>query len=105
MPSKTPHRNGTDPVENGINGTNDVEMKDDTPSSMKGGKSKKVKESDEEMTVVVPPSKGTKLSAPPPADTDGDVVMDDSEKKGDIEAQEIEVDPVTKTVSGRAHSS
>lgn len=103
MPSKTPHTNGTDPVENGINSTKDVEMTEDKPSSMKGGKGKKVKESDEEMTVVVPPSKGSKLSAPPPPDTDGDVIMDDSEKAADAKA-EAEVDPVTKTVSGMLFS-
>jgi 26S proteasome regulatory subunit N3 len=100
MPSKTPHTNGTDPVENGINGTKDVEMKEDTPSSMKGGKGKKVKDSDEEMTVVVPPSKGSKLSAPPPPDTDGDIIMDDSEKPVDATSAELEVDPVEKAISG-----
>lgn len=100
MPSKTPHTNGTDPVENGINGTKDVEMKEDTTSSMKGGKGKKVKESDEEMTVVVPPSKGSKLSAPPPPDTDGDIIVDDSEKLVDATSAELEVDPVEKAISG-----
>ena len=99
MPSKTPHTNGTDPVENGINGRKDVEMKEDTPTSMKAGKSKKIKESDEEMTVVVPPSKSSKLSALPPMDTDEDVVMDDSEQPTDAQT-DLEVDPVTKTVSG-----
>lgn len=100
MPSKTPHTNGTDPVENGINGTKDVEMKEDTPSSMKGGKSKKVKDSDEEMTVVVPPSKSSKLSAPPPPDTDSDIIMDDLEKPVDTASAEVEVDPVEKAISG-----
>jgi 26S proteasome regulatory subunit N3 len=100
LPSKTPHTNGTDPVENGINGTKDVEMKEDTPSSMKSGKGKKVKDGDEEMTVVVPPSKGSKLSAPPPPDTDGDVAMDDSETSADATPAEMEVDPVEKAISG-----
>jgi 26S proteasome regulatory subunit N3 len=99
MPSKTPHTNGTDPVENGINGTKDVEMKEDTPSSMKGGKGKKTKESDEEMTVVVPPSKGSKLSAPQPIDANNDVAMGESEKPADAKTEE-EVDPVAKTISG-----
>lgn len=101
MPSKTPHTNGTDPVENGINGTKDIEMKEDAPSSMKGGKGKKVKEGqDEEMIVVVPPSKGSKLSAPPPEDEDGDVLMDESEKTGDDQPAVVKVDPVTQAVSG-----
>lgn len=100
MPSKTPHTNGTDPVENGISGTKDVEMKEDTQTSIKAGKGKKVKDSDEEMTVVVPPSKSSKLSAPPPPDTDGDVNMDDSEKPLNTTSAELEVDPVEKAVSG-----
>lgn len=100
MPSKTPHTNGSDPVENGINGTKDVEMKEDTPSSMKGGKGKKIKDGDEEMTVVVPPSKGSKLSAPLPSDNDSDVVMDESEKSVDVTPVELEVDPVEKAISG-----
>ncbi len=99
MPSKAPHSNGTDPVENGINGTKDVEMKDDAPASKKGGKGKKVKEGEEEMTVVVPPSKGQKLSAPPPADQEEDIVMGDSEKTVDESVVET-VDPVVKTISG-----
>jgi 26S proteasome regulatory subunit N3 len=98
MPSKTPHTNGTDPVENGVNSTKDVEMKDDAPAPVKGGKGKKVKEGEEEMTVVVPPSKGSKLSAPP-KDNDGDITMDGPVVDG--EGDEIkEVDPVAKAVSG-----
>jgi 26S proteasome regulatory subunit N3 len=101
MPSKTDRTNGTDPVENGINGTKDVEMKEDAPAPIKGGKGKKVKDgSEEEMTVVVPPSKGSKLSALPPADGDGDVLMDGSETTGEDKPAEVEVDPVEKAVSG-----
>ena len=80
-------------------------MKEDTPSSMKGGKSKKVKDSDEEMTVIVPPSKSSKLSAPPPPDSDGDVIMDESEKPVDTTSTELEVDPVEKAISGMLPSS
>jgi 26S proteasome regulatory subunit N3 len=100
MPSKTPHTNGTDPVENGINGTKDIEMKDDAPAPLKGGKGKKVKEGEEEMTVVVPPSKGSKLSAPPPKDNDGDVAMDGAEEINGEDAGAVKIDPVTKAVSG-----
>ena len=100
MPSKTPHTNGTDPVENGVNGTKDVEMKDDAPTPLKGGKGKKAKEgNEEEMTVVVPPSKGSKLSAPPPKDTEGDVAMDGSEVGAEDDGA-VKIDPVAKTVSG-----
>lgn len=103
MPSKTPHTNGNKPVENGINGTKDVEMKDDAPNPLKGGKGKKVKEGEEEMTVVVPPSKGSKLSAPPKKDTDGDVAMD-----GEVEGEDdsaVKVDPVTQAISGTLTAS
>ncbi|KUJ14892.1 uncharacterized protein LY89DRAFT_783948 [Mollisia scopiformis] len=99
MPSKTPHTNGDKPVENGVNGTKDVEMKDDAPAPLKGGKGKKVKEGDEEMTVVVPPSKGSKLSAPPPKDTDGDVVMDGPEEINGDDAGAVQIDPVAKAVA------
>ncbi|KAG4025496.1 hypothetical protein MFRU_056g00110 [Monilinia fructicola] len=95
MPGKTPYKNGADPVENGINGA----KKDDAKSSLKGGKGKKTKEgSEEEMTVVVPPSKGSKLSAPPPKDGDGDVDMDGSAEGGE-DASAVKVDPVAKAVA------
>ena len=100
MPSKTPHTNGTDKVENGVNGTKDVEMKDDAPALLKGGKGKKTKEGDEEMTVVVPPSKGSKLSAITPKETDGDVAMGGAEEGNDEDAGAVKVDPVVKAVSG-----
>jgi 26S proteasome regulatory subunit N3 len=99
MPSKTPHTNGTGPVENSVNGTKDVEMKDDAPTPLKCGKSKKAKEGEEEMTVVVPPPKGSKLSAPLPKDGDGDVDMGGSEKAVEEDAGAVKIDPVTKTVS------
>jgi len=100
MPSKTPHTNGTDKLGNGINGTRDVEMKDDAPAPLKGGKGKKAKEGEEEMTVVVPPSKGSKLSAPPPKDTDGDVAMDGAEEVAKEDESAVKVDPVAKAVAG-----
>lgn len=100
MPSKTPHTNGDKSVENGINGTKDVEMEDNAPAPLKGGKGKKAKEGEEEMTVVVPPSKGSKLSTPPSKDTDGDVVMDGPEEIVGEDAGAVKVDPVTQAVSG-----
>ncbi|KAF7944969.1 uncharacterized protein EAE97_005602 [Botrytis byssoidea] len=94
MPGKTPYKKGTDPVENGINGT----KKDDAKTSLKGGKGKKTKEGEEEMTVVVPASKSSKLSAPPPKDGDGDVAMDGS-AEGEEGAGVEKVDPVAKAVA------
>lgn len=87
-------------MENRVNGTKDVEMKDDAPSSLKGGKGKKLKEGDEEMTVVVPPSKGSKLSAPPVKDTEGDIPMDGFEDEDGEDAGAVKIDPVAKAVSG-----
>lgn len=98
MPSKTP--NGNEPVENGIRGNQDIEMKDDS-SSLKGKAKKPTKDGDEEMTVVVPPSKTSKQSptGPPPGDVDMDVAMDDAADKTDD--AEVKIDPVSQTVSGR----
>ncbi|EHK97976.1 putative 26S proteasome regulatory subunit rpn3 [Glarea lozoyensis 74030] len=98
MPSKTPHTNGNEPVENGVNGTKDVEMKDDAPTSLKGGKGKKSKDGEEEMTVVVPPSKASKLSSSPGKDQEGDVVMEGEEQTAEDDGA-VKVDPVTKAVS------
>lgn len=95
MPSKTPHTNGNDPVENG---THDIEMKDDAPASKKGGKGKKVNQGEDEMTVVVPPSKASKLSAPPPPDAEGDVAMDEETATSEVKA---EVDPIALTIASK----
>lgn len=100
MPGKTPHRNGNDPVENGINGAEDIEMKDDAPNPLKAGKGKKAKEGDEEMTVVVPPSKGSKLAAPPSKDNEGDVAMDGFVDEEGANSTALKVDPIAQTVSG-----
>ena len=95
MPGKTPNGNGKEPVENGgYPGSKDIEMKDE--SSLKGKGKKALKEGDDEMTVVVPPSK-KQSSAPQPNDGDGDVAMDDSDKADD---GEVKVDPVVQAVSG-----
>ncbi|EON98029.1 putative 26s proteasome non-atpase regulatory subunit 3 protein [Phaeoacremonium minimum UCRPA7] len=94
MPGKTPNGNGKEPVENGgYSGSKDIEMKDE--SSLKGKGKKALKEGDDEMTVVVPPSK-KQSSAPQPNDGDGDVAMDDSDKADD---GEVKVDPVVQAVS------
>lgn len=95
--------NGTEPVENGVvsNGTTeDVEMADDEVTVPSKGKSRKDKEGDDEMTVVVPPSKGSKLTAEGSIDEDGDAVMNGAEETKDGEAEVEKTDPVTKAVSG-----
>ena len=100
MPGKTPHTNGDKPVENGINGTKDVEMKDDAPTALKGGKGKKLKEGEEEMTVVVPPLKGSKLSSTLQKDNDDDVIMDGPEDASEEDAGAVKIDPVAQTIAG-----
>jgi 26S proteasome regulatory subunit N3 len=102
MPSKTPHTNGNEPVENGVNGTKDIEMKDDVPGSLKSGKGKKSKDGEEEMTVVVPPSKALKLSSIPDKDQEGDILMEGEGETGEEDGA-VKVDPVTKAVSGRLY--
>lgn len=94
MPGKTPDK---EPVGNGgYRGGKDVDMKDKDAKS-KAKKSSK-KEGEDEMTVVVPPSKTPKqASVPPPNDAEGDVAMDDAEKAG---GGEEKVDPVAQTVNG-----
>ncbi|KAK3317853.1 proteasome regulatory subunit C-terminal-domain-containing protein [Cercophora scortea] len=92
MPGKTPDK---EPVENGgYRGGKDIDMKD---SDLKPKGQKSAKEGDDEMTVVVPPSKATKQSsAPPPNDADGDVAMDDPSKAED---GEVKVDPIVQTIN------
>lgn len=100
MPGKTPNGNGKEPVENGgYPGSKDIDMKDESSSSLKGKGKKGAKDGDEEMTVVVPISK-KQSSAQPPNDADGDVSMDDADKDG-----EDKVDPVAQAVSGNAFPS
>ena len=54
-----PQANGTEPVENGVNGTDDVEMDNDGSEQVRIGNTE---DCDEEMTVVVPPPKSSKLN-------------------------------------------
>jgi 26S proteasome regulatory subunit N3 len=90
MPGKTPRSNGQKPVENSVKKSKDAE-------SGKSKSKKAAKDGDEEMTVVVPPSKATKQSsAPPPADADGDVSMSGEDKAGD-EAEKV--DPAVQAVA------
>src|SRR2546421_4113469 len=62
MGEDKPQTNGNDLVQNGVNGTSeDIEMDDESTSPVTGAKGKD-KDGDEEMTVVVPPSKTAKVS-------------------------------------------
>ena len=96
MGEDKPQTNGNDLVQNGVNGTSeDIEMDDESTSPVTGAKGKD-KDGDEEMTVVVPPSKTPKLGTDKGQDGDMDV---DVVKDADT-PEEVKVDPVAKAVSG-----
>ena len=59
----------------------------------------KVKIGDDEMTVVVPPPKSSKLSGSSGHDTEGDVAMDNTENAQSTNS-EAQVDPKAKAVAG-----
>ncbi|CAH0037792.1 unnamed protein product [Clonostachys solani] len=83
MPGKTPHNSGRKPAENGVRNNKDADKAK--------GKKPTAKDGDEEMTVVVPPSKSTKQQQS--GDADGDVDM-----AGDDKAED-KVDPAVQAVA------
>ncbi|KAK2757962.1 26S proteasome non-ATPase regulatory subunit [Arachnomyces sp. PD_36] len=91
-----PHTNGTDPVENGVNGTEDVEMKEDSPNGHANSTGKD-NDGDEEMTVVVPAAKGAKASGSG-RDKEGDIAMEGAGDEAG-ETQAAEVDPKVKAIA------
>ncbi|CEL07760.1 Putative 26S proteasome non-ATPase regulatory subunit 3 [Aspergillus calidoustus] len=68
-----PHTNGTDPTKNGVNGSEDVEMEEDT---------------------AVPPTKGSRKPGDKGQDQEGDVAMEGVEG----EEPESEIDPKAKAI-------
>ncbi|KAJ5538004.1 26S proteasome regulatory subunit rpn3 [Penicillium frequentans] len=90
------HANGSKSTENGVNGSEDVEMGEDTAGAPKSSfNTRKDRNGDEKMTVVVPPTKGSRSSNK--AGQDEDVTMEGSEDD-DAEKTEPEVDPTTKAI-------
>ncbi|KAJ6040080.1 uncharacterized protein N7446_004605 [Penicillium canescens] len=93
MGEKDSHTNGSKSTENGVNGSEDVEMGEDTAGAPTSGfNTNKDRKGDEKMTVVVPPTKGSKSSG---KDKGEDVVMEGTE---DDDEKEPEVDPTTKAI-------
>ena len=89
--------NGKEPIENGVNGSEDTEMVDEVTEKPNISHSK---EGEEEMTVVVPPPKSSKLAGESSRDDEGDIDMEDSlGTKPDI-AEAADVDPEAKAISG-----
>ncbi|KAJ5816826.1 hypothetical protein N7447_009059 [Penicillium robsamsonii] len=89
------HTNGSKSTENGVNGSEDVEMGEDTAGApTSSSNATKDRKSNEKMTVVVPPTKGSRSSG---KDKEEDVTMEGAED-GDVENTEPEVDPTTKAI-------
>ncbi|OOQ90726.1 putative 26S proteasome regulatory subunit rpn3 [Penicillium brasilianum] len=92
------HVNGSKSAENGVNGSEDVEMGEDTAGAPTSSfNSSKGRNGDEKMTVVVPPTKGSRSSGKPGQDKEEDVTMEGAEDD-DAEKAEPEVDPTTKAI-------
>ncbi|CAI7563807.1 unnamed protein product [Penicillium palitans] len=88
------HTNGSKSTENGVNGSEDVEMGEDTAGApTSSSNTSKDRKSNEKMTVVVPPTKGSRSSGKDKED----VTMEGAED-GDVENTEPEVDPTTKAI-------
>lgn len=98
-----PHANSSEPVENGVNGVEDVEMEEDTAGGPTSSIQTNKDRHGDEMTVVVPPSKGSRLSGQlaqdAKKDQEGDVSMEGTEEK-EAKETEPESDPRAKTVQG-----
>ncbi|KAJ5210363.1 hypothetical protein N7491_010169 [Penicillium cf. griseofulvum] len=89
------HTNGSKSTENGVNGSEDVEMGEDTAGApTSSSNASKDRKSNEKMTVVVPPTKGSRSSG---KDKEEDVTMEGAED-GDVENTKPEVDPTTKAI-------
>ncbi|KAJ5726408.1 uncharacterized protein N7483_007765 [Penicillium malachiteum] len=91
------HTNGSKTSENGMNGSEDVEMGEDTAGAPKSSfNTRKDRNGDEKMTVVVPPTKGSRSSIKG-QDKNEDIMMEGAEDS-DIEQPEPEVNPTTKAI-------
>ncbi|EAL92957.1 26S proteasome non-ATPase regulatory subunit [Aspergillus fumigatus] len=85
------------PHTNGVNGSEDIEMGEDTAGGPTSSfNTRKDRKGDEKMTVVVPPSKGSRLSGEKGQDREEDVVMEAAET--DSQKPESEVDPRVKAI-------
>ncbi|KAL3472671.1 isoprenoid synthase domain-containing protein [Aspergillus californicus] len=90
-----PHTNGTDPTKNGVNGSEDVEMGEDTAGGPTSSfNASKDRQGDQKMTVVVPPTKGSRKSGDNGQGQEDDVAMEGVEG----EEPESESDPKAKVI-------
>lgn len=94
------HNNGSKSTDNGVTGSEDVEMGEDTAGAPTSSlNARKNRSGDEKMTVVVPPAKGSKPPTQGDQDKDEDVAMEGA-NECDAEKTEPEVDPKTKAIQG-----
>lgn len=91
--------NGIKPRENGVNGTDDVEMGDIPADVAKQTEDGKSKEGEDEMVVVVPPSKSAKLAGDA-GEIDEDVPMEGVQQPEAETSEEEKIDPIAKAISG-----
>lgn len=98
MSGDKPHLNGRDTAEGNAKESEDVEMEEGTTSPGQG-KGIKRKDGEEEMTVVVPPTKSSKTPGVPQKDTQGDFAMNGDTEADDGAANEAEVDPRDKAIT------
>ena len=100
MSGDKPHLNGTG---NGLNGAEDHEMEEQSQNPKKGSKQSKDKDGDDEMTVVVPPSKGSTPTAPDKK-TEADV-MNGAMTEDSAKETEPPIDPQEKAIAGKVSRS
>ena len=89
-----PQSNGTEPIENGVNGGGDIDMLDEESEKVKFGKE------GEDMTVVVPPPNSSKLSGEPRKNDEGDLAMDETDAAAMKGPQTEHIDPMVKAFTG-----
>lgn len=92
-----PHTNGAEPVENGVNGSKDVDMSDEGQDHAKPSI---IADGDNDMTVVVPPPKGSKPSGEPVLEPTGDDPMENAETDEIDMAETAKIDTKAKAMTG-----
>ncbi|EFE41311.1 hypothetical protein TRV_03959 [Trichophyton verrucosum HKI 0517] len=91
--SKKATPEGSDVVENGVNGPEDAQMSEEHLNGSVSPKQRDDNDGDEEMTVVVPPSKASRLSGEPEKSRNESKM--DTDQDEDVQQDEV-VDPAEK---------
>lgn len=89
-------------LENGVNGTEDLEMDEDSSKASKRERQSMDGDGDEEMTVVVPPSKTNKASEVLERDNEGDHAMNGEHDDGRESSGEALEDPKEKAIASKS---